>query len=151
MASPVKVGIIGCGTISGAYFKGCAPYDIVEIKSCADLDMNRAKEKAEEFGVEACSIDALLADPEIQIVVNLTIPKAHAEVNLAGIAAGKSVHCEKPLAVNRADVVKSDFLEQGGWTHHSFDVFFRFLRKLSQWRQRLEEPPCRIATPCVGF
>ena len=55
------------------------------------------------------------------------------------------------MAVNRADVVKSDFLEQGGWTHHPLDVFFRFLRKLSQWRQRFEEPPCLIATPCVGF
>lgn len=107
MGSPVKVGIVGCGTISGAYFKGCEPYDIIEIKSCADLDINRAKERAEEYGVQACSVDDLLADPEIQIVVNLTIPKAHAEVNLAGIAAGKSVHCEKPLAVNRADGKKT--------------------------------------------
>jgi predicted dehydrogenase len=49
----------------------------------------------------------LLADPEIQIVVNLTIPKAHAEVNLAVIAAGKNAHCEKPLAVNRADGQKT--------------------------------------------
>lgn len=107
MASPVKVGIVGCGTISGAYFKGCAPYDMIEIKSCADLDINRAKERAEEYGVIACSVEDLLADPEIQIVINLTIPKAHAEVNLAGIAAGKSVHCEKPLAVNRADGKKT--------------------------------------------
>lgn len=107
MGEPIKVGIVGCGNISSAYFKGCAPYDIIEIKSCADLDLNRAKEKAEEYGVQACSVDDLLADPEIQIVVNLTIPKAHAEVNLAGIAAGKSVHCEKPLAVNRADGKKT--------------------------------------------
>ena len=107
MDAPVKIGIIGCGTISGAYFKGCAPYDIVEIVACADLDLGRAKEKGEEYGVRACSVDALLADPEIQIVVNLTIPKAHAEVNLAAIAAGKSAHCEKPLAVNRADGQKT--------------------------------------------
>ena len=107
MATPVKVGIIGCGTISNAYFNGCAPYDIIEIAACADLDIERAKEKGEEHGVRACSVDELLADPDIQIVVNLTIPKAHAEVNLAAIGAGKHAHCEKPLAVTRADGKKT--------------------------------------------
>jgi predicted dehydrogenase len=104
MGESVKVGVIGCGTISGAYFKGCDPYDILEVVACADLDMHRAQEKAEEFGVpRACSVEELLGDPDIQIVVNLTIPKAHAKVNQAAIAAGKSVHCEKPFAVMRED------------------------------------------------
>ena len=108
MGTPVKVGVIGCGNISGAYFGGCKPYDILEVVACADLIIDRAKAKATEFEVpRACSVQDLLDDPEIQIVVNLTIPKAHAEVNLAAIAAGKNVHCEKPLATNRDDGAKT--------------------------------------------
>ena len=104
MANKVKVGVVGCGNISGAYFEGCKPYDILEIVACADLDMDRARAKAAQYGVPgACSTQALLADPEISVVVNLTVPLAHAEVNLAAIEAGKNVHCEKPLAATRED------------------------------------------------
>ena len=102
MSERVKVGVIGCGDISGAYFRGCAPYDVLEIVACADLDLDRAKAKVEEFGVSrACTTEELLADPDIEVVLNLTTPGAHAPVNLAAIAAGKSVYVEKPLAVNR--------------------------------------------------
>lgn len=100
----VKVGIIGCGNISGIYFKAGQTFDILDIVACADLDMDRAKAKAEEFNVpKACTVDELLSDPEIQIVVNLTVPKAHAEVSLAALEAGKNVHVEKPLAITRQD------------------------------------------------
>ena len=103
----VKVGVIGCGNISGAYFSGCKPYDMLEVVACADLIMDRAEAKAEEFEIpKTCSVEELLDDPEIQIVVNLTVPKAHAEVNLAAIEAGKNVHCEKPFAVNREEGLK---------------------------------------------
>ena len=104
MEGPVKAGVIGCGNISGAYFRGCEPYSIVDIVACADLVPDRARSRAEEFGIpRAYPVDELLADPEIRIVVNLTIPEAHAEVNLAAIEAGKNVHCEKPFAVTRED------------------------------------------------
>ncbi len=103
MPETVKVGIIGCGNISPAYFKGCRVFHILEVAACADIDMGRAQARAAEFDVpRACTVRELLADPEIEIVVNLTIPKAHTEVNLAAIAAGKNVHCEKPLAVRPA-------------------------------------------------
>ncbi len=99
----IKVGIIGCGNIFNAYVKGCRAFAILDVAACADIDHSRAQAKAEELGVpRACSVKELLADPEVQIVVNLTVPKAHAEVSLAAIAAGKSVHSEKPLAVTRA-------------------------------------------------
>lgn len=104
----VKVGIVGCGSISNAYFNGCKPFEILDIAACADILMDRAKAKAEEFGIgTACTVEELLADPEIQIVVNLTIPKVHAEVNLAAIEAGKNVHVEKPLAVTREEGKKT--------------------------------------------
>ena len=105
MSEPkVKVGIIGCGKISPAYFKGCRAFDILDIVACADLDQSRADARAAEFGARACtSDDELLAIPDIEIVVNLTWPKAHTEVDLMAIAAGKNVHSEKPLAITRAD------------------------------------------------
>lgn len=99
----VKVGIIGCGNISNAYFKGCADFEILEVVACADIDFDRAKAKAEEHGVRALTVDQLLADPDIEIVINLTIPAAHAEVSLKVIEAGKNVHEEKPFALNRDD------------------------------------------------
>lgn len=99
----VKVGIIGCGNIVGAYFQGCAMFPILEIKACADILFERAEKVAKEHGCLAMTVDEILADPEISIIINLTIPKVHAEVSLKIIEAGKSVHTEKPLAVTRED------------------------------------------------
>jgi predicted dehydrogenase len=99
-----RVGIIGCGNISGIYFKAGQTFNNIEIVAAADMVLERAKAKAEEFGVpKACSVEELLADAEIEIVVNLTIPKAHASVCTAALEAGKHVHVEKPLVVNRED------------------------------------------------
>jgi predicted dehydrogenase len=79
-------------------------FENLEVAACADLDAGRAKARAAEFKVpRACSVRQLLADPEIGIVLNLTVPKAHAEVALAALEAGKSVYSEKPLAVRRED------------------------------------------------
>jgi len=99
-----KVGIIGCGNISGIYCEAGKTFDIFDIVACADLIHDRAEAKAAQYQIpKACSVKELLADPEIEIVVNLTIPKAHAEVSLAALEAGKSVHSEKPLAITRED------------------------------------------------
>lgn len=100
---PVGIGIIGCGNISNAYFKGASAFEILEIVACADLNMEAAKAKAEEHGCTAQTVDELLANPDVELVINLTIPAAHAEVSLKALEAGKHVHCEKPLAVELAD------------------------------------------------
>ncbi len=104
----VKVGIIGCGNISSIYLKNLTKmFNITEVVACADLDIERARAKAEEFGIpKACSVDELLADKDIKVVVNLTIPVAHAEVTLSALEAGKSVYVEKPLAITRQDGMK---------------------------------------------
>lgn len=100
----VKIGLIGCGKISGAYFNGCKAYAILEIVGCADLDLALAQHTAREQGLAyGGSVPGLLALPEIEIVINLTIPAAHAAVNRAILAAGKHVYCEKPFALNPAD------------------------------------------------
>lgn len=99
-----KVGIIGCGNISGAYFEAGRAFDILDIVACADIIHDRAQARGAEYQIpKACSVEELLTDSEIEIVVNLTVPKAHAEVGLAALEAGKSVHNEKPLAIARED------------------------------------------------
>lgn len=102
----VQIGIIGCGNISTKYFATAESFRILEVKSCADIRRERAEASAEKYGCAAASVEELLQDDEIEIVVNLTIPKAHAEVCLAAIGAGKHVFTEKPLAVNRGDGAK---------------------------------------------
>jgi predicted dehydrogenase len=96
--SPTIIGVIGCGNISDAYLRGAARSRYVRVKSVADLRADAAIAKAREHGVEAVAIDDLLADPDIEIAVNLTIPAAHAPVSLQIIEAGKHVYLEKPLA-----------------------------------------------------
>lgn len=104
MQDQVRVGIIGCGKISGAYFTGCRQFDILDLVACADINPEVAHAAAAEFHIpQVYTVEELLADPSIQIVINLTVPQAHAEINLAAIAAGKHVYCEKPLAVTRED------------------------------------------------
>lgn len=100
----VKVGIIGCGNISGIYLKNLTHmYHNVELVSCCDIIPERAEAKAAEYGIKALSPKDFMADPEISIVVNLTIPKAHAAVTLAALEAGKHVYQEKPFAITRED------------------------------------------------
>lgn len=101
--SKVRIGFIGCGKISDAYFKGCSRYDVLEIAACADLDLARAQAKAAQHGIRACPVDELLADPGIAVIVNLTVPQAHVALNERALRAGKHVYTEKPFALNTAD------------------------------------------------
>ncbi|MGO4543643.1 Gfo/Idh/MocA family protein [Paenibacillus sp. 2TAB23] len=99
----IKAGIIGTGNISGIYFENGNRFDALQVVACADLDVERAIARGEEFGVRGCSVEDLLADPEIQLIINLTIPQAHASVCLRALEAGKHVYVEKPFAVTREE------------------------------------------------
>src|SRR5438128_1469059 len=102
MTQTTSVGIIGCGNISGIYLEAGKKWDILDIVACADIDLPRARAQAAKYGIpKASGVAELLADPSIDIVINLTVPAAHAEVALAALAAGKSVYNEKPLALDR--------------------------------------------------
>lgn len=98
----VGVGIIGAGVISDIYLKNLTTrFDNVRVVAIADLMVERAQARAERYGVEALSVDDLLARPDIDLVVNLTIPLAHASVAKQVVKAGKSVYNEKPLTETR--------------------------------------------------
>jgi predicted dehydrogenase len=100
---PTIIGIIGCGNISDAYLRGAARSRHVRVKSVADIRARVATAKAAEYNVDAVAIEDLLADPDIEIAVNLTPPAAHSSVSLQIIGAGKHVYLEKPLATRFAE------------------------------------------------
>ena len=95
-----KVGLIGCGHISETYFRGHDYFNNFQIIKCADINIENAKKCAETYGIEACAVDELLNDSEVEIILNLTIPRAHYEVAKKSLEHGKHVYSEKPMAVN---------------------------------------------------
>jgi predicted dehydrogenase len=101
--SPVGVGLIGAGTISDTYLQNLTAFPDLDVRMVADLDLDRAATQAALYGVpRSGAVADLLADPDIQIAVNLTVPAAHVAVGLAALDAGKHVWAEKPLALDRA-------------------------------------------------
>lgn len=100
--SPVRIGVLGCGAISPAYFSAAKKFPILQIEACADLNADVAAARAKEFGVpRACGVAELLADPSIEMILNLTVPRAHASTTVAALEAGKHVYLEKPLGISR--------------------------------------------------
>jgi len=100
--SRTPVGIIGCGNISKIYALAGRKFEGIELVACADIDVSRARALAEEEGIpRALDVSQLLADPGIELVINLTIPAAHAEITTRAIEKGKHVYSEKPLALRR--------------------------------------------------
>lgn len=105
----MKIGIVGCGNIVGQYIEHSRQFkDIIEIAAVSDMDIEKAQAAADKIGsgVVVCSVDEMMAMDEIEIVVNLTPPLAHAEVAMKALAAGKNIHNEKPLAIFRDDAKK---------------------------------------------
>jgi predicted dehydrogenase len=100
----VGVGLVGAGNISTQYLGNLSTFPDVDVRFVADLDRDRAASQAAAFGVPASgSLDGLLDDPTVELVVNLTHPAAHAGVSLAALAAGRHVWSEKPFASTRDD------------------------------------------------
>src|SRR6266699_3514112 len=97
------VGVVGCGVISTIYMQNLAAFRNLRLVACADMVHDSARPQAERFGIPALGIEALLRDPEVDVVVNLTTPNAHFEVSHAALTAGKHVFSEKPLCVTAED------------------------------------------------
>jgi predicted dehydrogenase len=100
MAKPTRIGVIGTGNISGAYFTLARLFKDIEIVAAADQNPEAVKSKAKQFGFTPMSVKELLADPSISIVVNLTVPAAHYSVTRQILQAGKHVYSEKPVVLS---------------------------------------------------
>lgn len=101
MSGPVGVGVIGAGVISEQYLDNLTRAADVTVVMVADLDADRAAQRAATYGIRSGAPGELLARDDIEIVVNLTTPAAHVPVALQALAAGKHVWSEKPFAVDR--------------------------------------------------
>ena len=96
----LKLGVVGCGNISEIYLQNLCTFADIEVVAVSDMDPERARARAQQFQIpRALAVEALLAEPDIEVILNLTIPKAHADIAMAALRAGKNVYNEKPLAV----------------------------------------------------
>jgi predicted dehydrogenase len=98
-----RVGVVGCGVIAHNYVRGATAFDSFDIVVCADLDERVAAAFGAEHGLRVASVEDLIADPDIDAILNLTPPSAHAAVVRAALAHAKHVHTEKPLATSVDD------------------------------------------------
>ena len=103
MNAPARVGVVGCGVISRQYAENAKAFDTFEFVACADLDESQARALGEEHDLRVASVDELIDDRSIDLVLNLTPPAAHAAVIRACLAAGKHIYTEKPLATETSD------------------------------------------------
>ena len=96
----MRVGIIGCGNISETYFECQNLFNNFNVVACADINIEAAKKSAEKYNVNAFSVDDILANQDIDLIINLTIPAAHKEIIMKSLKAGKHCFSEKPLAMS---------------------------------------------------
>ena len=100
------VGILGCGNISATYLKNARLFNALEVRAVADLDKQAAEARSAEFGIRAESVENLLTADDIQLVINLTVPKAHFDVTKSILLAGKHAYSEKPLTLTLEEGLK---------------------------------------------
>ena len=100
MSNTMKIGVVGCGNIAGAYMNYIPKSPNIEVAGCADIDADKTQAFADKYSIKAMTVDELMGDDGIDIVLNLTIPGVHGKVNMQALASGKHAYCEKPLAVD---------------------------------------------------
>ena len=104
MNLPANVGIIGCGNVNRAYQSAAPRLAAIRYAACADIRREAAENLAAQHNIpRVLSVEEMLADPDIDIILNLTIPGAHYEIAMAALAAGKHVYSEKPLSLTYAE------------------------------------------------
>ncbi len=101
---PLRVGLIGTGRISGIYLENCSAFDEIDIVACGSLDLEESRAKAREHGIDrVLPPEEIIAADGVDAVLNLTIPAAHAEIEMAALDAGKHVYSEKPFVTDLED------------------------------------------------
>lgn len=102
---PMQIGVIGCGVISSAYLRGLAQSSLLNVKAIADIDPEAARAQAKAFGVGVATVENLLADGDVELIINLTVPTAHFDVSRRILDAGKHVYSEKPLCASFEEAI----------------------------------------------
>ncbi len=144
----LRIGIVGCGSISIAYLRNAPLFRGVEITACADINAEAAARRSAEYGLRVLDVGALIADPDVDLVLNLTVPAAHFDISMRALSAGKHVFTEKPLAVKAeagralVDAAASRGLALGSAPDTFLGAAGRFARRL------VEEG--RIGAPVTG-
>jgi predicted dehydrogenase len=132
----MKIGIIGCGNISPVYFQAAKRMHNLELVGCADMVLERAQARAKEHGTQAFTVDELIAHPDVELLINLTIPAAHGPIGIKAVQAGKHLYNEKPLALTREEaremleLAEKKGLRVGGAPDTFLGAGFQTVRKL---------------------
>ncbi len=127
MSTPTKIGIMGCGVISGIYIETSQKMEYIDCVAVADVNPEAAKFRAEQYGIpKACTPDELLADPEIEIIISLTPNRLHGQVGMQILQAGKHLYSEKPFCVYRDEALANlaEAERRGLRTGGAPDTFF---------------------------
>ena len=98
-----NIGLIGCGNIAETYFRAQEYFNNINFVACADINFDAAKKTAEQYNIIPLSVDEILNDKNVDIILNLTIPQAHYEISKRALEANKHVYCEKPMSVKFDD------------------------------------------------
>ena len=103
MSKIFKVGLIGCGHIAETYFRAHKYFKNFKIIKCADIKEEVSKKCAKTYNIEAQTVNQILKDKDVEIILNLTPPKAHYSVSKKSLLNNKHVYSEKPMAINLND------------------------------------------------
>ena len=124
----MKIGIVGCGNISDIYLKNLTTvFENTAVYAVCDLDATKANAKAQKYQIEkVLPLDEMLADPEIDIVLNITTPKTHYDICKKALLAGKHVYVEKPLSISYCEGKELLFIakEKGLYIGGAPDTFW---------------------------
>ena len=96
----LNVGLLGCGNIAETYFRRQRYFNNINFVSCASIDAAASEACADQYIIKAHGVDSLLSSPDIDVVLNLTVPQVHYEVTKKILLAGKHSYCEKPLSIS---------------------------------------------------
>jgi predicted dehydrogenase len=123
---PVRIAVIGAGDISAVYFNTIARTDLLSLSAITSRSMTSAQNRASRYGVPAATLDAILSDPSIELLVNLAPGAEHDALNARIIAAGKHLYTEKPFSLSASNARKlaTDAQAAGRRIGSAPDTFF---------------------------
>ena len=94
-----NIGLIGCGNIAETYFRAQDYFNNIKFIACADKFPEVSKKCADQYNIKSLTVDEIIHDTNVDVILNLTIPQAHFEISKLALEAGKHVYSEKPMSI----------------------------------------------------